>query len=85
MESEQGKQAELKKIIMVYQNQVLVGDTVADALSKLSLNPSTPSQPDVSTGLSVKDKNDKRKAEILKRLEDMVREQQQLLQELHSL
>jgi uncharacterized protein len=86
MESEQGKQAELKKIIMVYQNQVLVGDTVADALSKVTLNPSVQqSQPGLSSGLTAKDKNDKRKAAILKRLEDMVREQQQLLQELHSL
>jgi uncharacterized membrane protein (UPF0182 family) len=83
MESELGKQAELKKIIMVYQNQVLVGDTVADALSKISLNPSTPSN--ATPELTNKDKTDNRKAEILKRLEEMVREQQQLLQELNGL
>lgn len=36
IESETGQQAELKKVVMVYQNQVLLGDTVAEALNQIS-------------------------------------------------
>jgi uncharacterized membrane protein (UPF0182 family) len=83
MESQLAKQAELKKIVMVYENQVLIGDTMTETLSRLSLSPSA--QPSQTPDLFLEGKNDQRKAEILKRLEEMVREQQRLLQELHEL
>jgi uncharacterized membrane protein (UPF0182 family) len=86
IESELAKQAELKKIVMVYENQVLIGDTVADALSKISNNPTAQSDlTDINLNINLKGKNEKRKTEILRRLEQMVREQQQLLNELNGL
>jgi uncharacterized membrane protein (UPF0182 family) len=84
MESELAKQAELKKIVMVYNNQVLIGDTVADALSKISLNPVTNTTSSIDIN-AIRGANDKRKAEIIKRLDSLVREQQRLLQELQGL
>ncbi len=89
MESERSQQAELKKIVLVYQNQVVMGDNLADAMSRLTQAtpaPSaatpgtlaTPTSPAAQTpALSAG-----RKAQILKRLNDLVNEQQRLLQEL---
>lgn len=79
IESERSKQAELKKVVMVYQNQVLLGNTVAQALENFSTN--LPTQ----IGLPAETENDtkaKRRAEILKRLEENIKEQQRLIQEL---
>ncbi|HBF38917.1 MAG TPA: UPF0182 family protein [Firmicutes bacterium] len=84
IESELNKQAELKKIVMVYNNQVLIGDSVTDALSKISLNPTTDSDSSVDLN-AIRGVNDKRKAEIIQRLDSLVREQQRLIQELQGL
>lgn len=90
MESERSQQAELKKVVMVYQNQVAMGDTLADALSKLTLapgpsagtsnTPNTPAQPTQPQQPNPAS----RRAEILKRLNELTREQQRLLQELSN-
>ncbi|HYH04372.1 MAG TPA: UPF0182 family protein, partial [Bacillota bacterium] len=89
IESEQSRQAELKKVVMVYQNQVVIGDTVAEALERLSLasvpggkNPPSGS-PEPNSDL--KGKADNRKTEILQRIEQISRELQQLSRELNSL
>lgn len=78
MEAERGQQAELKKIVMVYQNQVMLGNTVAQALDNFSSN--LPAQIGV-TGPEP-DSKAARRAEILKRLEEIVKEQQRLIEEL---
>jgi uncharacterized membrane protein (UPF0182 family) len=78
IESERSQQAELKKIVMVYQNQVLLGNTVAQALDSFSSNlPAQMGLPETET-----DSKAKRRAEILKRLEEIIKEQQRLIQEL---
>jgi uncharacterized membrane protein (UPF0182 family) len=78
LESGRSRQAELKKVVMVYQNQVLLGNTVAQALENFSTN--LPAQIGVSE--TVTDTKAQRRAEILKRLEEIVKEQQRLIQEL---
>lgn len=78
LESERSKQAELKKVIMVYQNQVLLGNTIAQALENFSTN--LPAKLDAVTPET--DTKAERRAEILKRLEELVKEQQRLIQEL---
>ncbi|MGE5583290.1 MAG: UPF0182 family protein [Bacillota bacterium] len=83
LESELGKQAELKKIVMVYQNQVLLGDTIPDVLGKFSLNPG--SQPSLPAGLPAQNRNDARKEAIIKRIQEILSEQQRLLQELRNM
>jgi len=81
MEAERGQQAELKKIVMVYQNQVLLGNTVAQALESFSTN--LPAQIGAAeTGTTGTDSKAIRRTEILKRLEELVKEQQRLIQEL---
>ncbi len=84
LESELAKQAELKKVVMVYNNQVLIGDTVTDALGKIALNPVSNSNSSIDLN-AIQGVNDKRKAEIIKRLDSLVREQQRLIQELQGL
>jgi uncharacterized membrane protein (UPF0182 family) len=78
LESERSRQAELKKVVMVYQNQVLLGNTVAQALENFSTN--LPTQIDAAE--TVTDSKVQRRAEILKRLEEIIKEQQRLIQEL---
>ncbi|HEX3045181.1 MAG TPA: UPF0182 family protein, partial [Bacillota bacterium] len=82
MESETTKQAELKKIIVVYQDQVLVGDTVAQALQNFSTN--LPSPIDLNMERNAEDRQSK-KEQIIKRLEENIKEQQRLLQEIMKL
>jgi uncharacterized membrane protein (UPF0182 family) len=88
MESERSQQAELKKVVMVYQNQVVMGDTLADAISRLTLGTPPPSStvpsgaPTTPPSAQNPSAPTNRKAEILKRLNDLVNEQQRLLQEL---
>lgn len=84
LESSLAKQAELKKIVMVYNNQVLIGDTVTEALRKISLNPRSNSDTAIDLN-AIRGVNDKRKAEIIKRLDELVGEQQKLIQELQDL
>jgi uncharacterized membrane protein (UPF0182 family) len=78
IESERSRQAELKKVVMVYQNQVLIGNTVAQALESFSTN--LPAQ--IGAPETITDSQAQRRAEILKRLEELVKEQQRLIQEL---
>jgi uncharacterized membrane protein (UPF0182 family) len=90
IESEQSQQAELKKIVMVYQNQVVIGDTVEEALNRLSLVTSpaqTPTGDAVSPASpAAKDQpKTNRKTEILRRIEQISRELQQLSKELNTL
>lgn len=89
IESGQNWQAELKKVVMVYADQVVLGDTVAEALNRLNQQPASGSKnpptdiPESSPGLP--EKNSNRKAEILQRIEQISRELQQLSRELKSL
>jgi uncharacterized membrane protein (UPF0182 family) len=85
-ESERNKQAELKKVIMVYQNQVAMGDTVADAIARLSLN-GPASQPNTSSNTPTKAQPSagEKKAAILKRIDEITRELQQLTQQLRQM
>lgn len=81
IESERGQQAELKKIVMVYQNQVILGDTVAEAISKFTLTPAAESG--LTVGQELKNQpapnvNEK----LLKRLEAIDKEIQQMISEL---
>lgn len=85
MESERGRQAELKKIVMVYQNQVLLGDNVAEALSGISSRASDSEPKAVET---LKPQTDRR-TDIINELLNISQEEQklnkkklQLLQEL---
>ncbi len=84
LESSLAKQAELKKVVMVYNNQVLIGDTVTEALRKISLSPRSNSDTAIDLN-AIRGVNDKRKAEIIKRLDELVGEQQKLIQELQDL
>ncbi len=84
MESERGRQAELKKIVMVYRNQVSLGDTVSEALNGFSKTFRTEHQ------VTDTPKTDRR-AEIINELLNINQEEQkinkkkmQLLQELKN-
>ena len=80
IESETGQQAELKKVVLVYENQVLLGDTVADALSRFNNN-----QPDLNLNTGKPTKTPiNRRADIIKRLEEILKEQQRLYEELRK-
>ncbi len=87
MESERGRQAELKKIVMVYQNQVLIGDTVAETLSGFSTVAASSNFKSVDTPKTQTD----RRTEIINELLNISQEEQklnkkklQLLQELKN-
>ena len=87
MESERGRQAELKKIVVVYQNQVVIGDTVGEILGRISSD--APSFSPTSRGLSQPQRD--RKTEIIDELLNINQEEQrlnkeklQLLQELQN-
>ena len=82
LESENAQQAELKKIVVVYQNQVLIGDTVAQALAGFSNKLSPDSSGKIATEM---DEKDKHRLELLKRFEENTKEQQRLLEELSKL
>lgn len=87
MESERGRQAELKKIVIVYQNQVLIGDTVAEILSGITSGVSVTPPSSVELPKAQRD----RKTEIINELLNISQEEQklnkkklQLLQELQK-
>jgi len=80
MESQRGRQAELKKIVMVYQNQVLLGDTVAEALAQLTGNVPKPVTPNQAQD-NPNNKPVARKQELLKLIEDNLKTQQRLIDE----
>jgi uncharacterized membrane protein (UPF0182 family) len=82
LESQNARQAELKKIVIVYQNQVLIGDTVAQALTGFSNKMSLESSGKIAPEM---DEKDKRRLELLKRFEENTKEQQRLLEELSKL
>lgn len=90
LQSNRGQQAELKKIIMVYENQVLLGDTVAEALSGLTkphpsnaLNLVKPSEP-TSTDKTPTGTSETRKKELLRQLSEHSEAIQQILEELQK-
>jgi uncharacterized membrane protein (UPF0182 family) len=90
IESEQSQQAELKKIVMVYQNQVVIGDTVGEALNRLSLEaPATPAGNAAVAApappLPGKQPATDRKTEILRRIDAISRELQRLSKELNTM
>jgi uncharacterized membrane protein (UPF0182 family) len=96
LESEQTKQAELKKVVIVYQNQVVLGNTVNEALEQLNSGSSSDNDSSDMTDAITKSEPDKikedipqpnlsRKTEILKRIEQISKELQQLSQELNSI
>ncbi len=80
IEADRGQQAELKRVVMVYQNQVLIGNTIAQALDNFATN--LPARVDLPETETDTDTRAKRRAEIIKRLEEIIKEQQRLLQEL---
>ncbi|HEY8465000.1 MAG TPA: UPF0182 family protein [Bacillota bacterium] len=89
IESEQTQQAELKKVVMVYQNQVVIGDTVTEALNRIN-----PDQTQAVKSLpealkkAEPDRQTKaldRKEAIRHRLEQISKELQQLSKELDRL
>lgn len=89
LQSGTGKQAELKKIVVVYQNQVVIGDTISDALNNLvntsiDIGDKTDSENKVETGDSKQPNLDKaqRIKAIIKEMEKHSQEFQRLLQEL---
>jgi uncharacterized membrane protein (UPF0182 family) len=88
IESDQTKQAELKKVVMVYQNQVVLGNTVSEALEQLSGESPTAATTATKPETKVKDipqPDTNRKAEIVQRIEQISKELQQLSQELNSI
>ncbi len=87
MESERGRQAELKKIVMVYQNQVLIGDTIAEVLSGVTSDAS----PTERQSVEIQKPQMDRRTEIINELLNISQEEQklnkkklQLLQELKN-
>lgn len=85
MESERGRQAELKKIVIVYQNRVLIGDTIEEILSGITSGVSVTPSPSIQLPKVQPD----RKAQIINELLNIYQEEQrlnrkklQLLQEL---
>jgi uncharacterized membrane protein (UPF0182 family) len=89
IESEQTKQAELKKVVMVYQNQVVLGDTVVEALERLAGGTAATAPKPAKAAQQLKilspTVNRNRQSEILGRIEQISRELQQLSQELKKL
>jgi uncharacterized membrane protein (UPF0182 family) len=90
IESEQTKQAELKKVVMVYQNQVALGNTVSEALDRLDNNlPELTVLPEpavkVKQNLPQPIPAPNRRTEIIQRLKQLSKELQQLSEELQSL
>ncbi|MGE5559346.1 MAG: UPF0182 family protein [Bacillota bacterium] len=81
--AESGQQVELKKVVLIYQNQVLLGNTVADALSKFS--PRTPSQPGGEPGDTKPKVGLDRKSEILQKIEANMRRIDELLKDQRDL
>jgi uncharacterized membrane protein (UPF0182 family) len=91
IESEQTKQAELKKVVMVYQNQVVLGNTVSEALDRLGNNmpeindvmpvPAAKVKPNIPQPVPAPN----RQMEILQRIKQLSKELQQLSEELQSL
>lgn len=87
MESERGRQAELKKIVIVYQNRVLIGDTVAEILNGITSGVSLTPPSSVQLPKPQLD----RKTQIINELLNIAQEEQklnekkrQLLQELQK-
>jgi uncharacterized membrane protein (UPF0182 family) len=87
MESERGRQAELKKIVMVYQNQVLIGDTIEETLSGIASKIATTKPHSTEFSQPLQD----RKSEIINELLNINQEEErlnkkklQLLQELQK-
>ncbi|MCL6589082.1 MAG: UPF0182 family protein [Firmicutes bacterium] len=83
LESGRGRQAELKRVVVVYQDQVLIGETVAGALENFATN-----LPTRISSLPVdRDEEErlKRKEELIKRWEESIKEQQRLLKEFMKL
>ncbi|NLY74721.1 MAG: UPF0182 family protein, partial [Firmicutes bacterium] len=74
LESERSKQAELKKVVMVYEDQVLIGDTVAEALSGFTAGISAAERRPDETAASETD----RKIRIINELLQISREEQEL-------
>jgi uncharacterized membrane protein (UPF0182 family) len=88
IESEQSQQAELKKIVMVYRNQVVIGDTVGEALNRLSLEaPPAPTGSVASPTAPAPEKQPKtnRKTDIIRRIDEISRELQRLSKELNTM
>jgi len=85
IESEQSQLAELKKIILVYNDQVLIGDTVNQALNNLVVT--TKQQLDTTTRPDESETNHQatRKTIIIKRINELTEELNQLLKELQRL
>jgi uncharacterized membrane protein (UPF0182 family) len=81
LESERSRQAELKKIVIVYRNQVFLGDTVAEALTKVS-GISVPERQATDTVL---DSQTERKVEIINELININREEQKLIKKKQQL
>jgi uncharacterized membrane protein (UPF0182 family) len=70
-------------IIMVYENQVLLGDTIAEALSGIKgvTVKESSTAPPTDAGQKT---NPKRRSDLLKQIEDHTREIQRLLKELNN-
>lgn len=85
IESDQTQQAELKKIVMVYQNEVLIGDTVMEALSGISLNkPTAENKPDKPETQPGEDKQAQQREEIIQQIEKHIIETQKLIRKLRN-
>lgn len=72
IESSTGQQAELKKVVMVYQNQVLLGDTVAEALNQISGGTIT-----TDTSVALPTSAEDQKAAIIRQIESLLKQQLQ--------
>jgi uncharacterized membrane protein (UPF0182 family) len=86
IESEQTKQAELKKVVMVYQNQVAMGNTVKEALDRLNFaSPPTTEVKETKPAANAQEKPSvKRRMEILQRIRQISAELQRLSEELEK-
>jgi uncharacterized membrane protein (UPF0182 family) len=82
LESENTGQAELKKIIVVFQDQVLIGDTLAQALAGITARNSRDSN--IITSPALEEEN-ARQMDIFKRYEETIKEQQRLIEEIRKL
>ncbi len=62
-----------------------MGDTVAEALSEVPFRTSADPEVMIPANMESSKQSDQRKTVIIRRIEELIREQQQLLEELRSL
>lgn len=94
MESENSQQAELKRIVMVYQNQVVIGTTILDAINQIKIAKGKPiskvTKPEPGAPGSTAEDDDEQlelnqRQSLIRQLQKSIREQQKLFNQQKKL